>query len=1297
MENQLIEKKLEELSNRNVQLWTEDGKLKYKAGAGMLTAEDMAFLKANKAMILEYLENDQVQVVADEANKYEPFALTEIQQAYILGRSTAFEYGGVACHIYLELEYDKLEPKKVEEAWNQLIERHPMMRAKMSVNGYQQVMPNPVYFNVESIDLREITKEEQEQERCKVKARLDHKVYNPEEWPLYTVAVSQGTECDILHLSMEFLVADWSSIWTILSEFEKIYFSPEEKLPELGLTFRDYQLSEQKTRQGSKFIRDKEYWVKRIADLPKAPELPVLSNAKQAEARFERHQFWIEADRWERFQQLAREHGVTPTSAVMTAYGLCLAKWSQNKAFCLNLSILNRLELHPQVREIVGDFTASSLLAVEQKKGYSFEDMAKETNRQLFEDLDHRLFNGVLVLREMQKVHGNTGVKMPYIFTGAIGLISKEQSKLRGRMTERGISQTPQVFLDCQAMDTEDGLNINLDSRVGIFPEGFMEDFTAVFHDLLQELSDNGQSWSKAPLQIALPKWQQKERRSVNATDKEQAVHLMQEPVLARAAENPKRLIVADAHQEWNGEELLIQVNRIKAALLQQGIGRGDLVAVALPKSRWQMAACLGILEAGAAYVPLDMKQAKGRNELILNKTEAKAILCLSDMPFGAGSHIQEIFIDKLRDVKEAVVVQKKARPEDTAYIIFTSGSTGEPKGVTMSHAAAVNTIEAINSMFDVSEKDRVFQLSQLNFDLSVYDLFGVPAAGGAVIIPDQEQYRNSAHWSEMMNKYEVTLWNSVPALMQMLLIYQQYNEEVQRIPLRLALLSGDWIPVEQPEQLMELFQQIRVVSLGGATEGGIWSIYHECRKGERENTDFNSIPYGKPLPNQGYLVLDADGEDCPVWVPGELYITGDSLADSYWKSEELTEQAFLSVNGQRRYRTGDMGCYHPGGEIEFLGRVDNQVKLRGHRIELGEIEAVYKKYLSVQSVCCVLYENGEERMIAAVYVPTDGADIAAIEQPEHILEEWLPKYMIPSCNISVDKIPLTNNGKVDVKAVKRIVEANIEGRKRNPGEEGMITDLEQQIKMIFAEALNQENLGVEDDFYEAGANSLVLARIAGQLNKEIERKVPFDEFLVQILNEPNVRGLANFVKEKRKKAQQGERVQTQDWEETKPLRWRRNEGVSNLCVVFETDLPECLMQESQRWIDKNCLYVPEHTDVSELVREILKEKPKHCVLLSTDYEMISCLKTASVLMEQECMPEAVIVVECEHETELELENSYMGDLEYVLTLSDKEDEEEIIEVLQEICYGDIRVYEGDVQDKLIAVVSEQMNFGEEE
>lgn len=1297
MENQFIEQKLEELSNRNVQLWTEGGKLKYKAAAGMLTPDDMSFLKANKIMILEYLENDQVKVVVDEENKYEPFALTEIQQAYMLGRNKAFEYGGVACHIYLELEYDQLDAERVEKVWNQLIARHPMLRARMSVNGYQQVMSEPVHFDVECIDLREQTREVQEQKRCQVKAQLDHKVYNPEEWPLYTMVVSRGTDCDILHLSIEFLVADWLSIWTILSEFEKMYFAPEEKLPELELTFRDYQLAEQKMRRGSKFIQDKEYWMKRIANLPKAPELPVLSSVDQTEARFERHQFWIEKEKWERFQQLAREHSVTPTAAVMTAYGLCLARWSQNKALCLNLSILNRFDLHPQVQDIVGDFTTSSLLAIEQQNGLSFAEMAKRTNGQLFEDLDHRLFNGVMVLRELQKIHGNVGAQMPYVFTGAIGLISKEQSELRGRMTERGISQTPQVFLDCQAMDTEDGLNINLDSRVGIFPKGFMEDFTDTFRNLLQKLSDSAQYWNLRPMQIALPEWQQEERRVANDTHVKQSVHFIQEPVLAQAMANPGRLIVADVQQEWNGAELLTEVTHIQAALIELGIGKGDIVAVALPKSRWQMAACLGILETGAAYVPLDIKQAKGRNEIILTKTAAKAVLCISDMPFGTNQNIQEIYIDKLEDVKKSIVVKEKAQPEDIAYIIFTSGSTGEPKGVAMSHAAAVNTIEAINRVFDVSEKDRVFQLSQLNFDLSVYDLFGVPAMGGAVIIPDQEQYRNPAHWSEMMNKYGVTLWNSVPALMQMLLIYQQYNKGVQDIPLRLALLSGDWIPLEQPEQLMELFPEIRVISLGGATEGGIWSIFHECCKGEKEHTEFRSIPYGKPLANQGYLVLDSNGEECPVWVPGELYITGDSLADSYWKAQELTERAFVIVNGQRRYRTGDMGCYHPGGEIEFLGRVDGQVKLRGHRIELGEIETVYKKYLPVQSVCCLLYENGEENMIAAVYVPAEGEACEVMEQPERILQEWLPKYMIPSIHIAVEKIPLTNNGKVDVRAVKRIVESTIEDKKKNRSKEGTITELEQKINRIFAEALRQENLGVEDDFYEAGANSLVLARIAGQLNREIEKEIPFDEFLVQILNESNVRALANFVERKRKNIQCSEKMQVQDGEENKSFRWRRNEGACGLCVVFETYLPACLMQESRMWKEWNCLYVSEHMDVVELVREIMKEDAKYCTLLSTDYEMVSCLKTASSLMEQECIPRAVVVVECEYETELEPEESYMGDLDYVLTLSEKADEAEITEALQEICYGDIRLHDGTDEEALLAVVNGHMDLDEEE
>ena len=1255
---------IEKFNSRGIRLWTENGKLKYKAAQGVLNNKDIQLLKENKADIITCLENENVTIIIDKENENEPFALTEIQQAYMLGRSTAFRYGGVSCHIYMELKYSELDGKKVEKIWNQLIDRHPMLRSKISKEGYQCVMKKNPGFVVKMNDFASLSKEERELRREAIKKALDHKMYDTSSWPLYTVTVSNMGEYALMHFSMEFLVADWLSIWTVLSEFEYLYFNEEKQLPQINVTYRDYLLAEQKMKKGVKAYRDKMYWLSRIQNMPLAPELPVSSKTERQLPRFVRRQMLLDSQKWQNFKKCAAASGVTPTSAVITAYSMCLAKWSTNKEFCINLSILNRLPLHPQVNNIVGDFTASSLLTVDARIGRTFEDMAKKTNSQLFEDLDHRLFNGVQVLRELQKIHGNNTI-MPYVFTSAIGLLTNEQSCLKGKMMNTGISQTPQVFMDCQVMDTIEGLNINIDSREGIFREGVLDDFKDTFYNLLCLLSEDGKVW-KEEIRIPIPQWQKDERNAVNATKIERKYHLLQEKVVLSAKENPERVCVIDFEEEWNGRTFLRYVQGVRKALLENNVRPGDIVAIELPKSRWQIAAAIGILETGAIYVPLNIKQAKKRNEKILTKTKAKVIICIGNSELES-ERVSRIDIRNIYMVDELEDYSVPRKPEDLAYIIFTSGSTGEPKGVAISHKAAVNTIEDINERYHITENDRVMQLSQMNFDLSVYDLFGVIAEGGAVVIPDMEQYKNPVHWVDMMLRHKVTVWNSVPAFMQMLMIYLQFNTRV-KLSLRLVMMSGDWIPTDLPDKLLDMYQGIQVVSLGGATEGGIWSIYHNCVKGEMNTNGFASIPYGRPLTNQGYMVLDSEYEECPTYVEGDLLITGDSLADGYFGDDELTKKAFVMLNGKRCYLTGDRGFYHRGGEIEFTGRSDQQVKIRGHRIELGEVESVYKQCFKVQDIVCVMCEKAGEKILVSAYVTnSEGKDVLA--NKEKILNEWLPSYMIPSYDVKLESIPLTTNGKIDNKEVKRILEAHINEEQIGTKIPVVTTELEKKLCDLFTNVLGIEKISVDEDFYTAGANSLTLARAAGGLNQEIDSSIAYEEYLVQILNEPNIASLARFI-DKKKRAEEENNIKPN--KVTKAVTYFKKQGTSNTYIVYgDISNEEMLAYLS----DKDRIVVEKDIDVEDIVA-ILKSE-RQIYIIAQDSNIHQSINLAVTLLEGDYEIGKLVLIEGDEEIELDKVTAFMGDINYILTASDIEEGEEIKQALSDICYGEINLIDG--------------------
>ncbi|MCR5529288.1 MAG: amino acid adenylation domain-containing protein [Saccharofermentans sp.] len=1253
----MIVRKLAELSGKNIRLWTEDGKLKFKASTGALTDADKAFLKENKAAVIDRLMNDEIRIVHDERYQNEPFALTEIQQAYVLGRNKAFEYGGIACHIYLEFEYDELDPVKAQTAWNMLIKRHPMLRVTMNTDGYQQIAETVPEFVVDIYDLRGRSSDEINKARRAIKKSMDHKVYDTGVWPLYSVSISRGTDSDMMHFSMEFAVADWTSIWNLLYEFEQTYFYPEISLKTPSITFRDYLIAEKKLRNGSSYYRDMQYWMDRIDTLPEAPELPVNAACDNENVHFSRENIKLSKAQWDSFCDKARSLGVTPSTAVMTAYAEVLARWSRNKEFCLNLSILNRLPLHEDVNDIVGDFTAGSLL--EFKAGGSFLDAALRTNRRLFDDLDHRLFTGVNVLRELNKRKGGKGSLMPYVFTGAIGLIPTERTSLIGRMTDNGISQTAQLFMDCQAMDSADGLNINLDTRDGVFKENVVRDMSRALKYLLVQLSEDLSYWTDPDFAIPLPEEQRKRRAEVNDTYKELPRHLLHEKVMSAIASEPERLAVADASGEWTGRELYDRVCSIAEALKANGTTEGRCVVIAIPKSRWQLAACLAVLSLGAVYVPVDADCGQKRFEKILSKVNESCILKLSshDIAICEGHNVVEA--DTLGAAAQDLITAD-IPDHETAYIIFTSGSTGEPKGVEISHRAAVNTIEAVNGLYKVGKDDRVFCISQLNFDLSVYDLFGVIAEGGAVIIPDPEQYKNPAHWCEMMSRYNVTIWNSVPALMQLLTIYRQYNAGAVMSPLRLIMLSGDWIPVGLPDELRGIFQGVKVVSLGGATEGGIWSIYHECVP---EDGGSPSIPYGKPLPNQGFMVKDEFMSDCPDFVRGELYITGDSLAEGYYGEEELTRNAFITHDGIRMYRTGDTGCYIPSGDIEFTGRLDAQVKLRGHRIELGEVETVMKRVYSLEKISCLIHGNDNDRKLVAVIV--GDRDIHEKDAAAD-LASWLPDYMIPTLIVRADDIPLTSNGKVNVRELTSMIDRHMSMYRESEDCDVELTETETKVSRIICDALDITHIDPDKDLYEEGANSLVLARVAGKLRSDIDPEITFDDYLVHLLNTPNVRAVAAFIDSSGEDGASGSGNDI----ESDSLRCIRS-GSDHMDIIFEDGLPD-EVAKTLEGSKNDLLFVRKDADKSGLYEMLSGYE----VITVGGYDncMSEMLELASSLIEKGFIPDCVNIVESETESDAGFDLMYAGNIRFGMTVSDGSDEDEIRSIMEEICMGDVTV-----------------------
>lgn len=945
---------------RQIELWATEGKLHFRAPEGALDSALAERIRAQREALMVHLSPQDWRAQPEQA--LQPFALSAVQGAYVLGRNPAFDYGGNACHLYVEYPWPaNVDTAQLTQAWNALVQRHPMLRAVVQDNSRQCVQAQVPWQSLPVHDLREATPEVFDAHLQTLRTRLDHACHALDQWPILLPEVSLGREQAILHCSVDFTLLDYASLQLLLVELTQRYLEPTRHWPALEATFRDYLEQERSARNSAAWHSDKAWWLARLDSLPARPDLPLSEHAGLGSTRFQHHHGELSSVQWNALCSLASAQGLSAAGVTLAAFAEVIGRWSQSPDFCLNLTVLNRPNLHPQLGQVIGDFTALSLLAVHGADGASFVQRARRIGAQLFDDLDHSRFTGVEVLRELARLQGRGADLMPVVFTSGIGSVERLLGDA-GRWLQPPsymISQTPQVWIDCQVSDQYGGLQIGWDVRVGVLPDGMAAQMFDAYVDLLQRLAADPQVW-QARGDIVLPAQRANPQVEAIAPARNIAAGFAQQ-----ALRTPDAVVISDRDGRYSYRQVAQHAAAVREALEALGVERGARVAVMLPKSAWQLMAVLGITQMGAAYVPVDIRQPALRREAILRDAGIAAVITLQAQALPDTLELPRVAIDSLYadphwPTREPLAVVA----EELAYIIYTSGSTGTPKGVMLSHGAVVNTLDDINQRYAVNADDCVLGLAELSFDLSVYDFFGATAVGAQVVLPDPERGADPSHWAQLMLEHSITLWNSVPAQGQMLVDYLETEPAAIPGP-RCVMWSGDWIPTTLPTRWWQRWPDSQLFSLGGATEAAIWSVEHPIRP---PDTALPSIPYGRALKHQTLEVLDSLGRQCPVGVRGEIHIGGLGLALGYAEDPQRSAERFIThASGRRLYRTGDQGRYlSEDGLIEFLGRQDDQVKIRGHRIELAEIDAAWLAHPQLAASTTVLLGERHERSLCS-------------------------------------------------------------------------------------------------------------------------------------------------------------------------------------------------------------------------------------------------------------------------------------------------------------------------------------------
>lgn len=1006
-------------------------------------------------------------------------ALTPVQEAYWLGRQDNQTLGGVACQIYIELEGREVDASRLEVACERLIARHSMLQTRFSAEGMQYIPDTLPPFRISTSDEGpEIARRLSLRRESLSHRRLD--VENSWPFALHLSRLPSGETR--LHLNLDLLVADVLSVTIFLRDLAILYRGEAQSLPPLELDFFQYQQRVKMLTRAS-YSTAQAYWQQRLVQLPGGPQLPLaVVPEKAGTPHFTRRQFLLDTLRLEALRRKAQQQGVTLATLLLTAYCEVLARWSETAHFLVNIPLFNRQEFAPSVPNILADFTSLTLLEVDFTETQDFVNRLKTLQQQLHRDIEHADYSGIEVLRDMMRLDGGHQRAAPVVFACNLGepFIPPEAEGEFGKMGWM-ISQTPQVWIDCQSYPTPEGLLLNWDSVDALFPDGMIDAMFNAWHHLLDLLMDD--DWQQ-PALITLPAEVQQVRQQINATTVSRSPILLHQPFFEQATRMPEApAIITDADTTSYGELALRALN-IADELRYLGVAPHQVVAINLPKGVDQIAAVLGVLALGATYLPLAVDHPQARKNAVCNQAGAVCVIGSEEAPWPASL---KTLLPNLAAPRPVVREPVHVDPDSLAYIIYTSGSTGEPKGVAMSHRATWNTLDNLNQRFSIGAQDRVLALSGLEFDLSVYDLFGILAVGGAIVLPREDQRRDPDAWIALGERGKVTLWNSVPALLEMLLLTAG---DRQLLPaLRMAWLSGDRIAPDLAQRLRQSTRSsLPVIAMGGATEAAIWSNAYEIP----DNFDISQpVPYGYPLENQRFCVMDAQSRSCPDWVGGELWIGGEGLADGYYNAPTLTEARFITHGGQRWYRTGDRGCYQPNGILQFLGRVDHQVKIDGYRIELAEVESALLRHDDVTGAACLVVEEHGARRLVAVVTGTSSATPTRICQH---LENTLPDYMLPKRLLLADALPLSVNGKIDRRAIAEWVTAQPVACAPMADQEE--SALQRQLRQLWLEVLGNRDLDAQQTFFQLGGNSLQAVRLVNQINQSLGARLTLRDFL---------------------------------------------------------------------------------------------------------------------------------------------------------------------------------------------------------
>ncbi|MDH0615168.1 MULTISPECIES: amino acid adenylation domain-containing protein [unclassified Agrobacterium] len=952
---------------------------------------------------VERLVAQRSETAAEAKGKPMERPLSPLQQAYLLGRGTHLPLSGVAMQEFREYRGD-IDPELLRSRLAAMVARHESLRTRIDERRLVQMVSEEPKINLDLVDLSALSVPQAEARIDAVRRDFSHAHFDlaASPWQITVFLMPDAGLTGhkiVVFLRFDALILDGRAIASLAAEL-----FDDAVPPEAAATAETPKEDISAVRSG-----DAAYWAEKLKDAEVPSQLPWKAPLETiSTSRYSRQSLIVEKQRFAAFSRIGAKERLFKNSALTAVILDVLSLWLNEGALVVGIPVA------PQVEG--GFANRSSFIAVkwDAAKG-EFAGRAAGLQTDVLEGLNHLAFSGIDLNRVLLNANSG-GLALPVVLTNGLSWPTLSPGSTM-RWTD-GLTQTPQVALDFRFSQNPQGdLVLDVDYAEQAIDAATVADILAAIERAIAGIVDSGAFSFNTRDIVDLSHYR------LNGDEG----NFVCTPFLERIAGHlfegdPSRTALVSGKRRITYGELGQMVARAMAGLKARGTGQGDVVAVCLQRSPEHTAITLAAALMGAVWVPVDAGSPEDRLRYLLTNCRPAVIVARS-VPQGFDAVDPAELLSAPAPAGAPVTMAEVAalsRSEEPAYYLYTSGTTGKPKCVVLSNRATANVIGSTLAEWAVTEKDVFISVTPLHHDMSVFDVFGALVAGATLVLPEPGEEKDAVRWNELVAEHGVTLWCSVPAILEMLLSCRRGDRLAS---LRLIAQGGDYIKPVIIEELRRLKPGLRLISLGGPTETTIWSIWHEIVA-----EDVAAVPYGHPLPANRYFVLNDQGGHCPAGVVGRIHTAGVNVAIGYLEDGAITQTDFVTVadpegNPVRAFRTGDRGRYRPDGKIMFASRVNGYVKVRGVRVSLPDVENELIRHPSIQRVLVVDYgvEQKGEAAIGVLYVVAPGLELSTADL-RNFARQHLPESHVPGRFLKVDDLPLSANGKPDRRRARELL-----------------------------------------------------------------------------------------------------------------------------------------------------------------------------------------------------------------------------------------------------------------------------------